>query len=270
MDGTQAVGSHWSHGTQAMLMRTPPPGVMEIVDAEDIERDVEMDKDITETTSQSNDTAKFDFAPLVRYVPRPCRKRSQASGVRDFDFFQDKRQRIAYSGQDQGDETFEDPFKATCDINDPDAMDTNPPAYYAESLLAPSAEKETEGEDPRQYFARCQRSKTPGGRSRRMSSIRLPLEMIPVSTGTHDLHMAVQTTVDEVSRAMDSQAKMDFETTYDITAAPDRVEATLNFRSMSDTMDVEHRLREVVDSNMDDVEAVYTIQDRTKGKGKAA
>lgn len=102
-----------------------------------------------------------------------------------------------------------------------------------------------------------------------MSSVRLPLETTSLSLGTHDLHMVIQTSVVELSRSMDNQAMMDFETTYDMATAPNSMEANLNFRSMGDAADVEERLKEVVDSNMEDVEVVYTMHDRTKGKGKA-
>lgn len=271
MGEPQPSGGQQSHNTQAMLMRTPPPPAdVDMDDVEEIERDADMNQDDADVNADVNGIKRFEFSPLVRYVPPPCRKRDRASGVRNFESLQDKRQRIGYGSQgpeDDSQDTFEHPFAAACDVNDPEAGKTSQPAVCAGAL---PAIQETEEKDRGQVLSRERHSKTPGGRHRRMSSVRLPLETIPALSGTHHLQTTIQTSTDGVSKSMDTQATMGFEATYEANVAPESLKLVLEFTSTEDVIDVENRLKGVVISSMDDVEITYTLQDRVKGKGQTS
>lgn len=266
MGETQMAGGQWSHHTQAMLMRTPPPPNHSDMDLDEIQRDVDMEADDINTNPIANGTQKFKFPPLVRYIRSPSRKRERVPSVYDV-APQDKRQRLRYGGEDPGNDSqveFPHAYAAASDASDFqfDKMDQAPDC-------ADAPEKTSEQQDPRESFPLLKRSKTFSGRSRRKDSVRLPFETAPAFSRNLDLRIAIQVWLEAPFQWSDVRARfMDSWTSSELEMIVEDTELI----TTDDTMGLDQLLGvtrvSATGTNMVDME--YTIKDRVKGKGRAA
>jgi hypothetical protein len=181
------------------------------------------------------------------------------------DSAQNKKPRVGRRSQLE-DANIEGPYAAAGDFGESSPMETDQSALCAGALPAISAGGGVKAF--RQNLRRRKRSKTPGGRSRRVSSASLPLEKTPYRQETYSLCTMLQTAEETISQSMDWQATMGVETTHESNLTPDGKDGTLYFQPWGDVKDVEGRVKKIVEGqyfrqdNLEAADLEFTISDQ--------
>ena len=260
-DLVSSVGQ-WSHFGQAMLMRTPRSRQNpETFDVDVNERDFEIGQGAMNLDQMQN----REVASSIRPVSRPYSRREGEDGLGGPGSAQNKKPRVGRRSQLE-DASIERPYAAACDVGDSSPMETDQSALCAGALPAPSVDEGTEAS--RQSLRRRKRSKTPGGRSRRLSSASLPLEKTPYRQETYSLCTILQTAEEKISQLMDWQAAMGVDTTHGFNLTLNVKDGTLYFQPWCDVTDVESRVKKIVkgqyfrQDNLEAADLKFTIRDQ--------